>query len=454
MKTLYLMKWGLLFLFFLSIHSEAQQAFSLKEAVDYGIKNNRNVASSQLDLAIAKARIGEVKASGLPQLTVALGLSHTIKAQPFFLPPGVSFGGPAPADPDQETALTLGGVRYTSNAIANLNWLLFSSSYLLGLKAAKVYTDLATKNSTASRITTAENVTKAYYSVLVNEERLALLGVNLARLDTLLRNTKASNAEGLVEKLDVQRIEVQRNNLSTEKQNVERLQELSYILLKYQMGYPLDQPMQLNEKLSKALFEESMIPEHKLQTQYTDRIEYSTLLTQRALQAIDVENVRLSNVPTLSLTGNYGYYNGRQSVVRFITRPWLEAGAVGLNINVPIFDGFSRRYKLSQSRSNLLKVENNIKLLEQTIDLQINQAEIQVRNYWFTLQEQKRNLELAQEVLRVTQIKYREGVGSNIEVIDAEASFRESQTNYYTALYNTLVAKVDLDKALGKLYND
>ncbi len=432
-----------------------QTAFTLKEAVDYGVRNNRNVTNSQLDLAIAKDRIGEIKATGLPQLSVAGSLAHTIKPQPFFLPPGLSFGPPDPnADPSQETALALGGVRYTSNATANLNWLIFSNSYLQGLKAAKSYTDLAVKNLNASKITVAENVTKAYFNVLVNEEQLGLLGANVTRLDSLLRETRALNEQGLVEKLDVQRLEVQRNNLNTERQNIERLQELAIVLLKFQMGYPLDQPMTLSEKLARMDFTEAMVPEVSLPFNYASRIEYSTLQTQRELQAINVENERKSYLPTVSLAGNYGYYNGRQSIARFITRPWLDAGFVGLNVSVPVFDGFLRKYRTAQARGNLIKADNSLKLLEQSIDLQLRQSQTQVRNYWYTLQEQKKNLDLSQEVLRVTRIKYKEGVGANIEVINAEASFREAQTNYYNALYNALLAKVDLDKAMGRLYTE
>jgi len=432
------------------------QSFTLKEAVDYGVRNNRNVTNTQLDLVIAKDRIGEIKATGLPQVSVTGSLAHTIKPQPFFLPPGLSFGGPPDpnADPTQETALALGGVRYTSNATANLNWLVFSNSYLQGLRAAKSYTDLATKNLNASKITVAENVTKAYFNVLVNEEQLGLLGANVSRLDSLLRETTELNRQGLVEKLDVQRLQVQRNNLNTERQNIERLQELAILLLKFQMGYPLEQPINLSEKLARMDFNEAMVSDVSLPFNYGSRIEYSTLQTQRELQAINVENERKSYLPTVSIAGNYGFYNGRQSIGRFITRPWLDAGFVGLNVSVPIFDGFLRKYRTAQARSNLIKVDNSLKLLEQSIDLQLRQSQTQLRNYWYTLQEQKRNLELSEEILRVTRIKYKEGVGANIEVINAEASFREAQTNYYNALYNALLAKVDLDKASGRLYTE
>lgn len=448
--------WATLLLLSPLVRAQEARNFTLKEAVDYAVKNNLNVVNSQVDIESAKARIQEIKASGLPQVNVSANLSRIIRVQPFFLPPGASFG---PRDPNavpsnEEAVFALGGVKYTSSAVGSVSQLIFSSSYLIGLKAAKAYTQLASKNLSASKVTVAENVTKAYYNVLVNEERINLLAVNVSRLDSLLRDTRAMNEQGLVEKLDVQRLEVQSNNLKTEKQNVERLQELALVLLKFQMGYPLDQPVALSEKLAKLDFSETNLMEVARPFNHTTRIEYSTLETQRALQQLDVQNVQKSYLPQVSLAGNWGYFNGRQSLDRFITRAWVPASSVGLNVNVPIFDGFARRYKLAQSRNLLLKADNGLKLLAQSIDLQLSQSQIQLRNYWFTLQEQQKNLDLANEILRVTRIKYKEGVGSNIEVINAESSFREAQTNYYTALYNALVAKVDLDKAAGRLYNE
>lgn len=439
-----------------SLRAQTQQSFTLKEAVDYAVKNNLNVVNTQVDIASARDRVQELKATGLPQVALSANLSRTIRVQPFFAPPGATFGPPDPNAPvtDQETVFALGGVNYTSNAVGTVNQLIFSSSYLIGLKAAKAYTELASKNLRASKVTVAENVTKAYYNVLVNEERMNLLGVNVSRLDSLLRETRAMNEQGMVEKLDVQRLEVQANNLRTEQQNVARLQELALVLLKFQMGYPLDQPVALSEKLAKLDFLESYVTEVTRPFSYTNRIEYSTLETQRELQVLDVRNVRQSYLPQVSFSGNFGYFNGRQTIARFITRPWLPASSLGFNVNIPIFDGFARRYKLAQSRSTLLKVDNNLKLLAQSIDLQLSQSQIQVKNFWFTLQEQQKNLDLANEILRVTRIKYKEGVGSNIEIINAETSFREAQTNYYSALYDALVAKVELDKAAGRLYND
>ena len=99
----------------------------------------------------------------------------------------------------------------------------------------------------------------------------------------------------------------------------------------------------------------------------------------------------------------------------------------------------------------LKKSENDLKALANTIDVQVREQRINLKNNVHLLQSQKENMELASEIARVASIKYAEGVGSNLEVIEAETSLREAQINYYNALYNALVSKVDLQKALGKL---
>ncbi|MDB5243485.1 MAG: outer rane efflux protein, partial [Spirosoma sp.] len=131
---------------------------------------------------------------------------------------------------------------------------------------------------------------------------------------------------------------------------------------------------------------------------------------------------------------------------------WPNFSTMGLNLSVPIFDGFARKYQSQQKRFTLQKAQNSGILLKNSIDLQQKQAAITLTNGLQTLRTQQRNRELAAEIVRVTRIKYKEGVGSNIEVLNAETSSREAQTNYFTALYDFLIAKVDKDKATGKLY--
>jgi outer membrane protein TolC len=130
---------------------------------------------------------------------------------------------------------------------------------------------------------------------------------------------------------------------------------------------------------------------------------------------------------------------------------WYPTILVGATINIPIFDGLQKNYRIQQSKMNLLKADNNLKSIQQTIDLDRASAQINLQNASSTLEMQKKNIELAEEVYKVSKIKYDQGVGSNLEVTTAETALKESQTNYFSALYDALISKVDYDKANGTI---
>ncbi|WP_159468854.1 TolC family protein [Dyadobacter sp. 3J3] len=438
---------------FLSLISvKAQEAsFTVKEAVDYAIKHNLNVKSTQLDAVSAEARIGEVRGAGLPQLAANFNLSDNVIIQRVFLP--ANFADPK-ASPDAPPVAVQFGVKYSGSASATLNQLIFSGSYFIGLRAAATYRELASKNITQSKVTVAESVTKAYYSAQVSEERAKVLDLNISRVDSLRAETKKMNESGFVELLDVTRLEVQINNLVTERQKVQNLIELSYTLLKYQMGMALDEKIILTDKVDDLNIETLRGDFSDYKVNYNSRIEYSVLDTQLKLAGLDLKNIRAGYLPSLSASFGYGHNNGRNTLPDLFGTKWFNNSVLAINLNIPIFDGFTKKYQVEQKKVALDKVKLNQKLLEQTIDMQSQQAAINIKNAFATLETQTRNVDLAKEVVRVSKIKYKEGVGSNIEVINAESAYKEAQTNYFSALYDMLIAKVDLSKAKGELYND
>lgn len=425
------------------------QSFTLQQAIDYAIQKNVNVRNSQLDAVSAEARIKEVKSSALPQLAANASLTDNVIIQRAFLPAN-TFDPSAPADVSIPVKF---GVNYSANATVSLNQVIYSASLNVGLRAAATYRELAQRNLQASKVTVAEQVAKAYYGVLVALERAKLLDYNIGRLDTLFNETRALNQQGFVEKLDVQRLEVQANNLRAERQNVQNLIELSYTLLKFQMGLGINDEITLAEQLQDRTVDDLRpLISSDPTFQYPSRIEYSTLETQIKLAEQDIELTQKGYFPSLAAFANYGYNSGRNTFSQLITAPWLNFGTIGISLQVPIFDGFQKRYQIAQKRITLQKAQNSGELLRNSIDLQIRQASITLNNGLQTLQTQQRNRDLAQEIVRVSQIKYKEGVGSSIEVLNAEASLREAQTNYFSSLYDFLIAKVDQDRSLGRLY--
>ncbi|MEY4308450.1 MAG: hypothetical protein RL422_653, partial [Bacteroidota bacterium] len=378
-----------------------------------------------------------------------LALTNNLILQRVFIPAKIF----NPAAAEGELIAAKFGVDNSGFANVGLSQLVFDGTYLLGLKASSVYKDLAVKSVTQSKQQVAENVTKAYYGILVNEKRQGLLALNVARLDTLLKETRELNKQGFVEKIDVQRLDVQANNLRTELENIERLQALSYSLLKFQMGYPMEEPIRLSESLEKvelATFNTNAAGDFN----YANRIEYSILQTQENLAELDLKSIKAGYMPRLVLNANYGYNAGANAFSDLVSKQWFDNAAITVALQIPIFDGFSKKYKAVQSANNLQKVRQSYSLLKSSIDLQRSQASITMKNALESMKEQKANLDLANEISRVTRVKYQQGVGSNLEVLNAESSIKESQANYFTALYNALIAKVELEKANGTLYID
>ena len=430
---------------------QAPQQYSLQESINYALQNRASLAVTRNEERIAKAQVGEIRAMGLPQINGSLDVGDNFIQQQSFLP-GEFFNDPN--DPNSPQPGTFVPVTftpaYTGNAVITGSQLLFDGTYLIGLKAAKTYTELSRKTTTQSEIDIAEQVSKAYYGVLVNRERMELLNQNIARLDTVLFQTKVMFDNGVAEKLDVDRLRVSLNNLKVEKQKAERLMVLSESLLKFQMGIDHRQQLILTDKLSEVEVSISKVAPQSFN--YGSRIEYSILETQRDLAELDLRNRRSGYLPKLYLNARYGYNAANNEFSEITkTRNWLEYGYVGGQIQLPIFDGLRKHYQIQQARIALENTKYGFEALRQSIDLQIDQSSTELTNALDVLDSQRENLELAEEIARVAKIKFQEGVGSNLEVITAETDLREAQTNYYAAIYDALIAKVNLEKATGTL---
>ncbi|KOY85933.1 hypothetical protein AD998_07055 [bacterium 336/3] len=423
---------------------------TLQQCLEYAYTNSATIQKSLLDEQIAKARVNETIGIGLPQINGSASLLYNFELAPNFLPANF-FDPTAPADADFIARRGIFSPKFSSSAGITINQIIFNGSYLVGLQAAQTYTQLSKRNTETSKIATAENVTKAYFSLLVAKERVTLLDNNLSRLDSLLKDVRALNKQGFAENLDLNRLEVTANNLRSEKNKVDRLIQLSNELLKFQMGMPAQDQLDVTGSIRD--FQLEQIPEQNVKADYKSRIEYSTLETGIALSELNKKNVRSGYLPNLVAFGQMGYQTGTKyfaNIGDFKNR-WLGYGTVGLQLNVPIFDGLQKKYKVQQSNLELLKLEQDRKNLEKAIDFQTNQSQITLRNALESLEIQKRNMELAKEVVRVSQIKYKQGVGTSSDIVTAESAVKEAETNYYASLYDALIAKVDLDKALGKL---
>lgn len=453
--------------------NQGAQKLTLDECVQYALDNSVAVKNAVLDEEIADARVKETRGIGLPQIDATVGLLHNQKLPRFFAQydpeAGESFfdlsdiSGIQPGD--VVAFPNFFQLRSSGNAALNINQILFNGSYLVGLKAANAYRELSVRSTVQSKEQTIQQVTKAFYGVLINKDRMNLFDNNIARVDSLLRTTQALHKNGFAEGIDVDRIQVTLNNLRAERDKFYNLQELTVHLLKFQMNYPMDQPLDVVGDIGSLQVDEGLLKNYELDWDYTKRSDYQLLEASRNLQNLDVKNKFSTALPNLSAFATLGYSTQSPDIPGLFKTnsggvpdneqvgpdKWYSYSTFGVNLNIPIFSGLQRSYRLQQAKINLMKIENNFTSLKSAIDLEVRQAAISYLNAIKSLESQQANTKLAENIARITKIKYEQGVGSNLEVIDAEASLKEAQVNYYNALYDALIAKVDLDKAYGKL---
>ncbi len=429
------------------VKAQAQEpnanSYSLQQAIDYAYKNSPNYLNAQNDVLMAKYKRKEVLGMAMPQINTSVDIKNFLEI-PTSLIPGEIFGAPAGSFIPVKFGTTF---QATGSAEASL--LVFSADYLIGLKATKEYIDLMNISVTRSKTETVSQVSKAYYGVLVNKERIKLLDANLTKLEKLVNDTRAFNQQGFVEQIDVDRLEVSYNNLVTEKQKIERLVTLSEYMLKFQMGYSGKENLILTDSLSISGTPENI---DASQIDITKRSEYQLLEGQQRLNTINVKRLKFGYLPTLVAYGSLGY-SGMRNDLDFFSKKhdWFPTALIGAKLSLNIFDGFQRHYKIQQAKLDFTKGENSLKNLQLAFELESASASTNYNNAVSSLQIQKRNLQLAENVYNVSQKKYEQGVGNNLEVVNAQASLKESQTNYFNSIYDMLVYKIDYLKATGTL---
>ncbi len=425
--------------------AQERTEFTLNECVDYAMENAEALKLTELEKQLSEAVVSETRGIGLPQVSVGGGLNYNFEIQKSLIDLS-NFDPNLPEGTEGEIAF---GQSYDGNVALNVQQLIFDGSYFVALQAANTYRELAAKEHVKTTIDIIESVSKSYYAVLINRERLELMNQNFGQLDTLIRETQAMYENGFAEKIDVDRLRVNLNNLKVERDRLERLTDLSLQLLKFQMGMPLEQELILTESLDDIDLSVPQVEDFS----YSDRIEISQIETNQRLTMLDMKNNRVGRLPKLYGGFNYGYNTATSDASQwFQSDRWLNFGSVGVTLSFSIFDGLIRESKIQQNKIQLEQLGFQKQLTQKNIDIEIQQSTINLNSSLEGLDVQEENMDLAQDVYDITTIKFQEGVGSNLEVLNADTSLKEAQTNYYQALYDAILAKIELLKAQGRLY--
>ncbi|MES2701746.1 MAG: TolC family protein [Bacteroidota bacterium] len=444
-----------LILLLITTAAQAQQPvrLSLKECTDYALKHNYTVRNARIDVLIQEAQVKQTVSASLPHINGKADLTYFNIPQRSFIdastfPSGDPTAPPIPAGTIVPISFT---IPWTASTGITASQLIFDGSVLVALQARKSVIELAQQTEKVTQQTVRYNVFKAYNSLVIAYRQYDIVKSSLGFIRSMARDLEIMRENGFVEKIEVERTTVQLNNLATDSMRIGNMLTVSEQVLKFQIGMDINTPIVLTDtNVDKGMGEAALL---LAEPKDYDRLpEYNALKTALRLNEFNLRRYKLAALPTLSGFWSYGVNTGSDEFGDLLKyRAYYPNSTFGLSLTMPIFNGFMRQYQVKEANLNVEKSKNNIDNLKLGLDFQSASAKTNLRNSLLLMDAQRRNLVLASDVLDLAQKKYKAGVGSNMEVVQAQTELLRSQNNYFGALLEVTNAQADLRKALGLL---
>ncbi|MBL7719294.1 MAG: TolC family protein [Flavipsychrobacter sp.] len=416
---------------------------SLSNAMEYAVKNNAAAKNARIDVAIQEAQNKQTTAIALPQLNAKGDFTGFFNVQKAFVP-GEFIGQPGTFVPVAFTP------RYSTTASATATQVLFDGSVLVALQARQAVMELAMKKGRLTEEMIRYEVQKAYYGIVIAHRQVSILNRSLASLRSIADDLRQLKEAGFVEKIELDRTNVQVNNLATDSLKAHSFLEVSEQGLKYAMGLDINTPIVLTDTSVEGAIDKG-VQLASSAANYNSRTEYALLQNLQQLNNYNLKRYKLAALPSLAAVGSLGYNFGTNSFNQvFDFRKYYQFFSfAGLQLNVPLFSGFKRTNQVREAKLNIERTNNDIEQQKLSIDFEVESSKTTFKNALIQLKSQEQNLQLAQTVLELAQKKYKAGVGSNIEVNQAQTELLRAQNNYFTTLLESITAQSDLQKALG-----
>ena len=436
-------------LLFLSFMSFAQQKeLTLKDAIRYALENKADAEKARLEVTKSEYKIQEVRANALPSISASGGMVYNPKLQATYIDAS-TFAFPGMPASNEPIKMEM-GQKWSANAEAKLTQVLFNQTVFMGLKAARTTREFYMLNQQLTENEIIEKVAQAYYQVYQTRQTLENIESNLALTEKTANVVKGLNQSGLSKKIDVDRTTVAVNNLKSARQQALNGVQLSENALKYMIGMPMSEVITLPKEGFEANYDLAFEKGNS-----NTRIELQVLEKQKQLLDLNIKVQRAALYPSLALQATYGYLSmGPKTPIIYGKKDKVygaDYSAITLGLKIPIFSGFGTRAKIRQAQIESQALEATLKDTRLAMDLAYENAHSQLTNNLLTIDSQKENVKLAEEVLLNTQNNYQQGLASLTDLLEAERSLSDAKNNYTNALLDYKLAEIQLLKSQGKL---
>ncbi|SMO59108.1 Outer membrane protein TolC [Saccharicrinis carchari] len=407
---------------------------TLNQAMAYATEFGYQSINAEHDIAIARKKVNETLAIGLPQISGNGTFNKNLLIQEIV----AQIGG--------QTQRFKMGTDYSSTLSARADQLLFDGSYLVGLKASKVYVRLSENAKEKTDIEIKQAVAEVYFLAAIAQENIRDFKTSLEANKQIYEETKAYFENGLKEDTDVDQIKLMINESNRLYLEAKRQQTLTMAILKFSMGYDIDKPLKVSDNITELL---SRIPVNPSPGENVfSHIDYRSLLTQMDIQGLDIKNQKALALPKLSAFASYDYTMLGDDLSELIS---TDGAVIGLSLSVPIFSSGQRSAQLKQKKLGLTKLNIERKMLEQSLERDRLIATTNLANAKEQYNNAEEALEIATRIYDKALLKFKNGLASSLELsqnentmVEAIIAFRSAATNYFNMHLNYQKATAQL----------
>ena len=418
--------------------------FSLEESIQYAMENNLNAANARLDVDAADQRVWETAANGLPQVNASVKYNYNINLATTLIP---DFLG----NPDDKIEIQFGTKHYATAGLG-VNQLVFSGEYIIGLQSAKIFKQFTQRNKERTEQQVRQTVIENYYLVLLGENTLEALRGNRDAVRATYEETRKLYDAGFAEEIDADQLEVSLIDINNEVLSLERQIMASKNLLKYQMGVDREKTILLTDSLNALV--SSIDIDASLGAAFTieENVDYQILSEKERLAYMDVKLKKSEYLPSISAFYSLDYTAQRDELDFFDPNSeWYDASVVGLSFNVPIFSSGFRKAGLSQKKIAHMQAQNDKDFAAEGLRVEFMQSKYDFANALEQFRSVSRNLEISRKVVRVTKVKYDEGMVSSLELTQVNNQYLQVLGNYTASMVELLNAKIKIDLLMNKI---
>ena len=444
MKKTIIIALGLFFAYYTNAQ-ESMNSFTLQEAIDYALENNRQAKNATRDIKAAEKQKWETTATGLPQIEASIDYNNWLKQQVSLIP-AQFFGGS-----EGEFAEIAFGTKQTMNATATVKQLLFDGSYLVGLQSAKVFLEISQNAKEKTDLEVRKAVINSYGNVLLAEESIKILLKNKGVLQKNLDETTKIYENGLEEEESVEQLQITLSGVESNLKNTSRLKTLAYQMLNITLGLDLNSSTTLLDNLESLTSQNISLDLLNSKENVENTIDYKIAFNDKTSKELLLKLEKSKALPTINAFANGGYAGNANNFYFFKNdQQWFGSSLLGVSMDIPIFSSLGRSAATQRAKINLEKSQDDLTEIEQQIKLQIASAK---SDYQFAIEDyenKKQNLNLAERIEKKNQTKFFEGITSSFELRQAQTQLYSAQQEFLQAMLDVINKKAELETVLNK----